>query len=145
MNLFMIVAAGMVVVHVVGASQRPRLAVIVSGILWAAYTYYERLIATEVLCDKNCNIRVDLVFFFPILALASYWAYQSYEGRPGPAKAAGAVLGVIGLLVLALVAEGRGYGAVSNLIMLGGLAIGLYAIWSKLRSRSKPKTNADPV
>ena len=149
MNVFMLVAAGMVAVHVVAALQRPRLAVIVSGILWALYAYYERQIATGVLCDANCNIRVDLVFLFPILWLATYCAWQSFMGRPGQAKIIGLVLGAIGLLVFALWAEGHGYGAVSNVVMLGGLVIGLYAIWSRLRSktrfRSKPETHTDPV
>ncbi len=100
MNLFVIAAGLMVAAHVVAALQRPRPAVIVSGILWALYAYYEYLIATGVLCDANCNIRVDLVLFFPILGLATFWAYQSYMGRPGPQKVVGIVLGVIGLLVV---------------------------------------------
>ncbi len=86
MNLFVIAAGLMAAAHVVAALQRPRLAVIVSGILWALYAYYEYLIATGVLCDANCNIRVDLVLFFPILGLATFWAYQSYMGRQGPQK-----------------------------------------------------------
>ena len=86
MNLFVIAAGLMAVAHVVAALQRPRLAVIVSGILWALYAYYEHLIATGVLCDANCNIRVDLVLFFPILGLATFWAYQSYMGRPSHAE-----------------------------------------------------------
>ena len=53
-------------------------AVIVSGILWLLYAVYERLVATGVLCDANCNIRVDLVFFIPILGLVTYRAWQAY-------------------------------------------------------------------
>jgi hypothetical protein len=57
------IAAGMMaVIHLVAGWQRPRLAVIVSGILWLLYAVYERLVATGVLCDADCNIRVDLVF-----------------------------------------------------------------------------------
>jgi hypothetical protein len=52
----------MAVIHLVAGWQRPRLAVIVSGILWLLYAVYERLVATGVLCDADCNIRVDLVF-----------------------------------------------------------------------------------
>ena len=84
MNLFVILAGMMVVAHLVAVSQRPRLAVIVSGILWLLYAVYERLVATGVLCDSDCNIRVDLVFIIPILGLATLRAYQSYMGRPGP-------------------------------------------------------------
>jgi hypothetical protein len=79
MNIFAIVAAIMTVIHVVAGVQRPRLAVIVSGILWLLYTVYEHLVATGVLCDANCNIRVDLLFFFPILGVATYRAYQAYN------------------------------------------------------------------
>ena len=134
MNLFAFAAAMMAVIHLVAGWQRPRLAVIVSGILWLLYAVYEYLVATGVLCDANCNIRVDLVFFFPILGLATFCAYQSYMGRPGPNKVVGIVLGVIGLIVFGLVAEGFGYGALSNVVILGVLAIGVvYAI----KSRSK--------
>ncbi len=79
MDLFAIAAAMAVVVHLVAAWERPRAAVIVSSILWLLYAVYERLVATGVLCDADCNIRVDLVFFFPILALATLSAYQSYN------------------------------------------------------------------
>lgn len=135
MNLFVFAAAVMAVIHLVAGWQRPRLAVIVSGILWLLYAVYEYLVATGVLCDEKCNIRVDLVFFFPILGLATYCAYQSYMGRPSPRKAVGIVLGVIGLIVFGLVAEGFGYGALSNVVVVGALAIGVvYAIKSRSRN-----------
>ena len=95
-----------------------RLAVIVSGILWLLYAVYERLVATGVLCDADCNIRVDLVFFFPILGFATFCAYQSYMGRPGQLKVIGIVLGAIGLVVFALVAESFGYGALSGVVIV---------------------------
>ena len=129
MNVFAIAAGMMAVIHLVAGWQRPRLAVIVSGILWLLYAVYERLVATGVLCDANCNIRVDLVFFFPILGLATYCAYQSYMGRPCPQKVVGIVLGVIGLVVFALLAESF-FGAVAGVAVVA-LAIGLYAIKSR--------------
>src|SRR5215213_8736477 len=104
MNLFAFAAGMMAVIHLVAGWQRPRLAVIVSGILWLLYAVYERLVATGFGCDGNCNIRVDLVFFFPILGLATYCAYQSYMGRPSPWKSVCIVLGIIGLIVFGLVA-----------------------------------------
>ena len=79
MNVFVIAAAMMTVIHVVAGWQRPRRAVIVSGILWLAYAVWEHQVATGVLCDADCNIRVDLVFVFPILALATLSAYQAYN------------------------------------------------------------------
>ena len=79
MNLFVFAAAMMVVIHLVAVWQRPRLAVIVSGILWLLYAVYEYLVATTG-CNGDCNIRVDLVFIFLILGLATLRAYQSYMG-----------------------------------------------------------------
>ena len=133
MNVFAIAAGMMAVIHLVAGWQRPRPAVIVSGILWLLYAVYERLVATGVLCDADCNIRVDLVFFFPILGLATFCAYQSYMGRPGQAKVIGIVLGVIGLIVFGLVAESFGYGTLASVVVVGVLAIGIYA----MKSRSK--------
>ena len=130
MNLFAIAAAMMGVIHLVAAAQRPRLAAIVSGILWLLYAVYERLVATGVLCEADCNIRVDLVFFFPILGLATFCAYQSYIGRTGHQKVVGTVLGAIGLLVFGLIAEGHGYTVLANVASAGLLAIGVYAIIS---------------
>ena len=102
-----------------------------SGILWLLYAVYERLVATGVLCDADCNIRVDLVFFIPILGLATFCAYRSYMGRPGQQKIVGTVLGAIGLVVFALLAESFGYSALAGVAVVGALAIGLYAIKSK--------------
>jgi len=131
MNLFAFAAGMMAVIHLVAGWQRPRSAVIVSGILWALYAYYEYLVATGVLCDADCNIRVDLVFFFPILGLATFCAYQSYMGRPGQTMVLGTVLGVIGLVVFGLLVESFGYTALSGVAIAGALAIGVYAVKSK--------------
>jgi hypothetical protein len=119
------------VIHLMAGWQRPRLAVIVSGILWLLYAVYERLVATGVLCDADCNIRVDLVFFFPILGVATFCAYQSYMGRPSQMMVLGTVLGVIGLVVFSLLLESFGYTALSVVATAGALAIGVYAIKSK--------------
>lgn len=132
MNVFVIVAGMMTLIHLVAGWQRPRRAVIVSGILWLLYAVWERQVATGVLCDANCNIRVDLVFFFPLLGLATFCAYQSYMGRPVPYKVVGMVLGAIGLVVFQLVAETFGYGYLSGAVIV--VALGLYVI--KRRSRT---------
>jgi peptidoglycan/LPS O-acetylase OafA/YrhL len=134
MNLFVIAAAMMVVIHLVAAAQRPRLAVIVSVILWLLYAVYEHLVVTGVLCETDCNIRVDLVFFFPILGLATFCAYQSYIGRPGQLKVIGTVLGAIALFVFALAAEGHGYRMLAHVVIVGALGIGVYAIISRSRA-----------
>ena len=85
MNVFVIAAAMMTLIHLVAGWQRPRRAVIVSGILWLLYAVYEHLVATTG-CNGDCNIRVDLVFVIPILGLATLKAYQSYMGRPSRPK-----------------------------------------------------------
>jgi hypothetical protein len=132
MEIFVIAAGMMAVIHLVAGWQRPRLAVIVSGVLWLLYAFYERLVATS--CDGDCNIRVDLVFFYPILGLATFCAYQSYMGGPSHLKVVGMVLGVIGLVVFGLVAESY-YGAVADVVVVGALAIGVvYAIKSRSRT-----------
>ena len=136
MNLFVIVAAGTAVMLLVAGLQRPRLAVFVAAVLWLLYAYYETRILDGTLCDANCNIRVDLVFFIPILGLATFCAYRSYMGQPSPGKVVGIVVGVIGLVVFGLAAEGHGYGALANVVTLGALAFGVvYAI------KSRSKTN----
>ncbi len=82
------------------------------------------------------SIRVDLVFFIPILALATYWAHQSYLGRSGHQKVVGMGLGVIGLFVVSLFAEGHGYQTLAIVgFVVGILAIILYAF------KSRPRTN----
>jgi len=138
MYLFAIIAAGMVVLHVVKGFERPSLALFVSGILWALYTVYEYFIANGTLCEAPCNIRVDLVFFLPLLALATFCAYRAYMGRPGQAKIIGVTLGMIVLFAIGLFAEGYGYGDVAFIgVVLGILALGIYAY--KTRRRPEPQ------
>src|SRR5262245_48850786 len=131
MNVFAIAAGMMAVILLVAGWQRPRLAVIVAAILWLLYAVYEHLVATGVLCDASCNIRVDLVFLFPILLIATFYAYRSYVGLPGQPRVVGMVLGVIGLIVLALLAE-EAFG-LAGLAGVGALAIGIYAVISRSR------------
>jgi hypothetical protein len=121
--------------------------VFVSGLLWALYAVYEYLIVTQVLCEKDCNIRVDLVFFVPILALVTFCAYQAYQGRPGQLNIIVAVLGILGLLVVGLMAEDR-YGGPASLVIFAALAGWAgYMIWSKRKARAaaaaKPAASAE--
>jgi hypothetical protein len=135
MIIFAIAAVLMAVIHLVAGAQRPRPAVFVSAILWVLYAYYEHQVATGVLCEADCNIRVDLVFLLPVLGLATFCAYQAYMGRPGQMKIIGTVLGAIGLFALGLVAEHHGYGALSGIAILGIVAIVVYAFRSRSRTR----------
>jgi len=138
MQVFVIAAAMMVVILLVAGWQRPRPAVIVAAILWLLYAVYEHLVATGVLCDANCNIRVDLVLFFPILFMATFYAYRSYVGLPGQPRAVGIVLGVIGLIVLALLAE-QAFGYIGLAGVAGAVAIGVYAIKSRSTTNRRPR------
>ena len=103
MILFALAGGVMALLHLVLACERPRAAILVSGLLWVAYTIYEYQVAAGILCDSDCNIRVDLVLFFPVLGFATHCAYQAYHGQPRQMLMLGTVLGVIGLLVLWLV------------------------------------------
>jgi hypothetical protein len=132
MNVFAIAAGMMAVILLVAGWQRPRLAVFVAAILWLLYAVYERLVATGVLCDADCNIRVDLVLFFPILLIATFCAYRAYVGLPGQLRVVGMVLGVVGFIVLGLLTESFGYTALPGLA--GVMAIVVYAIKSRSRT-----------
>jgi hypothetical protein len=46
---------------------------LVLAILWAAYAAYEYLMYARVLCSGECNIRVDLLLFYPALIGSTLW------------------------------------------------------------------------
>jgi len=54
-----------------GFAWRRRVFIAVTAGLWIAYAVYELLILKRVLCSGECNIRVDLLLFYPILWIAS--------------------------------------------------------------------------
>lgn len=123
---FVLAAGAMALYFTVAALQRPRPAEILAVILWAAYSVYEYYVANGTLCDANCNIRVDLVFFFPLLGSATYLAFQK-EPRTG----AVAVLTVICLGMVAWLAAAFGYTAVAVFAGLGALIVGVLGIRSR--------------
>jgi hypothetical protein len=49
----------------------------VTGGLWLLYTLYEFGMKTRVLCSGECNIRVDLLLIYPVLALFTIGAVIS--------------------------------------------------------------------
>lgn len=88
------------------------------------------------LCEPDCNIRVDLVFLSHVLGLATFCAWRAYIGQPISWRIIGTILGIIGLFVVGLVVEGRGHGDLEFAIfVLGTLTIGIYAF------KSTSKTN----
>lgn len=49
----------------------------VAAVLWLVYAGYEFLMYRRVLCSGECNIRVDLLLFYPILLAATLWPIVS--------------------------------------------------------------------
>jgi hypothetical protein len=107
----------------VAAAQRPRPAKILAAVLWVAYAVYEYYVANGTLCDANCNIRVDLLLFFPVLAFASIVAAQT-EPRPVVV----AILYVTCLGLLALLAAAFGYPAVAAIAGAGAVIAAISGI-----------------
>lgn len=134
--IFFSLAAGVMVVVLIGAAvQRPRVSLFVAAILWAAYAAWEYYLATGVECDGYCNIRVDLVFMLPVLAIATYHARQSYLQPSKALMLRGMYLGVAGLAVLAFLLGAVGFNMWAAAAGICALALGLYAL--KLRSAGK--------
>lgn len=136
MSVFVLTAVMAAIGHLVAAAQRPRLALFVSGALWTLYAVWEYHIANGTLCDKDCNIRVDLVVLFPILAVATVFAFRAYERPQRQPTVLGWALGAAGLVVAALVSVLFGYTAPAVVAGVGALAFGGYAI--KLRTKGIP-------
>lgn len=55
-----------------------RQAALVAALGWLAYFPYEQAMKLRILCSGECNIRVDLLLFYPVLALVSVLAVVSY-------------------------------------------------------------------
>ena len=135
MMLFALVAAVMAAGLFVAGSRRPRIAVFVAAVLWLAYAVYEHQVASGVLCDSDCNIRVDLVLFFPILGIATFCAFRAYERPPGPPTFAGMVLSAVGLIIAALLTGAFGYIAVAWAVAAAALALAAYAIKARFMTK----------
>ena len=131
MYVFALAAAAMALYFVAAAVSRPRPAEILAVILWAAYSVYEYQVANGTLCDPSCNIRVDLVLFFPLLGWATYLALKK-EPRTG----AVAVLAVICLVIVAWMASAFGNVAVAVVAGVGALIVAVYGIKSRFTNRA---------
>ena len=46
-----------------------RVVVTAAGVLWMLYALYETGMRTRWLCSGECNIRIDLLVIYPVLAL----------------------------------------------------------------------------
>jgi hypothetical protein len=131
MMLFVLAAVLVAVGHLVVAAQRPRLALFVSAILWVLYAVWEYNIANGTLCDKDCNIRVDLVVIGPILLIATLYARSAYLRPEGQQPIVGWLLGAAGLVMVALGFVLFGYTAPAVVAGVAALAMAGYAIKSR--------------
>lgn len=52
-------------------AQCSRLVILVAALAWFTYFPYEQSMKARTLCSGECNIRVDLLFLYPLLALVS--------------------------------------------------------------------------
>jgi hypothetical protein len=126
MYLFVLTAAAIALYFSMVAFKQPRPAVMLAVILWIAYAVYEYFVANGKLCDANCNIRVDLLFFFPVLGYAAYLALQK-EPRTG----AVAILCLICCGMVALLALAFGYNAAAVIAGMAALIAAAYGIKSR--------------
>lgn len=54
---------------------------LVASLAWLAYFPYEQAMKLRILCTGECNIRVDLLLLYPLLALVSLIAIVAYARR----------------------------------------------------------------
>lgn len=127
---FVFIAAALAVFFAVSALQGSRMARLLAAVLWGAYGVYEYHVANGTLCDPNCNIRVDLVLFLPLLGSAAYLALKRQ-----PSPGAVALLAVICLGLAAWLSSLFGHGWVSLLSAVAALAVATLGIKAKLAGR----------
>ena len=129
MYFFMLVAALMAALFALVALQRPRPAPFLAVVLWAAYAIYEYFVANGTLCDPNCNIRVDLVLFFPLLGTATFLALKKE-----PSTIAVAALAVTCLVLAAWIASMLGYKPLAIIAGLAALIVVAMVVKSRVAS-----------
>jgi CDP-diglyceride synthetase len=124
-------AAGVMALYLgATAVDRPRPAPILASVLWAAYAVYEWYVANGTLCDKDCNIRVDLVLFLPLLGSTAYVALQK-EPRTGAVT----VLYVVCLGVAAMLAKAFGYPILAAIAGVGALVAAVVGVSAMLAEK----------
>jgi hypothetical protein len=58
-----------------------RVPVLLAALAWLVYFPYEQAMKMRILCSGECNIRVDLLLFYPLLALLSVLALVAFFQR----------------------------------------------------------------
>ena len=51
---------------------------LLAALAWLAYFPYEQAMILRILCTGECNIRVDLLLFYPLLMIVSVMAVAAY-------------------------------------------------------------------
>ena len=64
-------------------NMKDRGGVMFSGVLWLLYGFYEHHV--QATCTGECNIRVDLLLIYPVLAIATIGSIVSLA-RPEPRR-----------------------------------------------------------
>ena len=76
MNLTAVLILGLLLifVHVAMYLRFHRPLSLVAGMAWVLYGIYEGALQGGLICSQGCNIRIDLLLIFPVLALLSFVA-----------------------------------------------------------------------
>lgn len=122
---FVVVAAVVAIAFLIAFARRPRPAALLALVLWSSYAVYEYFIANGTLCDANCNIRVDLLLFLPLLGLATYLGLK----RDARTASVAALLTVCFALV-ALIAVMFGSAIIAGIGGIGALAAAVWVVTS---------------
>lgn len=86
MYIVVAVAAAAALYFAATAFRQPRPGVFIAALAWLLYAVYEYFIANGTLCDANCNIRVDLLLIWPLVAIASFFGIFAPGQWPRAAK-----------------------------------------------------------
>lgn len=128
------IAAGLLAVFFLALTFRsPRPAPILATLLWAAYAIYETYVANGTLCDANCNIRVDLLLFLPVLGIATLLALQN-EPRPGAVT----TLYVVVLALIAALSAAFGKSVVAGGFAVAALSAAVYGLRAAFARKRAP-------
>ena len=63
-------------------SKRRGAALMMAALAWLAYAAYEQAMQWRLLCSGECNIRVDLLLFYPLLFALSVAGVAAWRRRP---------------------------------------------------------------
>jgi len=77
---FLALVPALVFAWLFGRYRRPL--VLVASLAWLAYFPYELAMKLRILCSGECNIRVDLLLLYPLLAVLSALAIYASATSP---------------------------------------------------------------